>query len=191
MAFSSHLSCPYHKTSTKWHVSLLCSTLTRCNISTHTRPVPLAALAGSVATAAYLDAKFLIRHDLSTGSLAGNVGAAVKYITEQTKKGRLLVYHLIEDHALRNEPDHLFLIFEGKTWTYNQFFQDLQRVGNWLMNDLGVKKGELVAMTGPNTPEYLMLWFALDAIGACPAFINSHLTGQPLLHSVKVRMSLL
>lgn len=43
-------------------------------------------------------------------------------------------------------------MFEGRTWTYKQFFDDLQRVGNWLMNDLGVRKGELVAIDGANSP---------------------------------------
>ena len=54
------------------------------------------------------------------------------------------------------------------------------------MKDLGIRKGELIAIDGPNSPEYLMLWFALDGIGACVSFINCHLTRQPLVHSVKV-----
>ncbi len=81
-------------------------------------------------------------------------------------------------------------MFEGRTWTYKQFFDDLQRVGNWLMNDLGVRKGELVAMDGANSPEYLMLWFALEGVGASISFINCHLTNQPLVHCVKVRQFL-
>jgi len=55
-----------------------------------------------------------------------------------------------------------------------------------LMNDLGVQKGEMVAIDGPNSPEYLMLWYALDGIGACISFVNCHLTGAPLVHSAKV-----
>ena len=54
------------------------------------------------------------------------------------------------------------------------------------MNDLGIRKGELVSINGANSPEYLMLWFALDGIGAPVSFINCHLTSQPLVHSVKV-----
>lgn len=54
------------------------------------------------------------------------------------------------------------------------------------MNDLGVKVGEMVALDGPNSPEYLMMWFALDAMGASPAFINCHLTARPLMHCVQV-----
>lgn len=56
-----------------------------------TCPVPIAALAGSIAATAYLNAKFLIRHDLSVGSLAGSVEAAA-FIAERTKQDRILAY---------------------------------------------------------------------------------------------------
>lgn len=48
----------------------------------------------------------------------------------------------------------------------------------------------MVALNGPNSAEYLMLWFSLEGIGASISFINSHLTGTPLTHSVKVGLSL-
>lgn len=85
-----------------------------------------------------------------------------------------------------DQPDALFLEYEDRSWTYKQFFDDLQRVGNWLINDLGIQKGEIIALDGPNSAEYLMLWFALEGVGAGLSFINSHLTGTPLVHSVKV-----
>lgn len=100
------------------------------------------------------------------------------------------MYYNFEDHASANRPNHLFLECEGRSWTYKQFFADLQRVGNWLMNDLGIRRDEIVAIDGPNSPEYLMLWFALDGIGACPSFINCNLTGQALEHCVKVRTTI-
>ena len=55
--------------------------------------VPIAAaVAGTAAVAAYLDAKYLIRHDLNTGNLAGSAAAAVQYLTEKSLQDRLLVY---------------------------------------------------------------------------------------------------
>jgi acyl-CoA synthetase (AMP-forming)/AMP-acid ligase II len=54
------------------------------------------------------------------------------------------------------------------------------------MNDLGVQVGEMVAIDGGNSPEYYMLWFALDAIGAKISFLNSNLSGAGLVHCVKV-----
>ncbi|KIW13967.1 hypothetical protein PV08_06748 [Exophiala spinifera] len=144
-----------------------------------------AAVAGSLATAAYLDAKYLIRHDLRGGTLAGTKDA-IAYITERTKQNKLLVYHLIEDHALGKNAHTVFLIFEDRQWTYKQFYDDLQRVGNWLLKELDIQPQEIVGLDGGNSPEYLLLWFALESIRACPAFINCNLTAAPLSHSVKL-----
>lgn len=142
-------------------------------------------LAGTVASAAYLDGKYHIRHDLSAGSLNNAAASAQLFIAEREASNKLLLYHCLEEHA-RNQPDRPFLDCEGRSWTYKQFYADLQRVGNWLINDLGVQRDEMVALDGPNSAEYLMLWFALEGIGACVSFVNSHLTGNPLVHSVKV-----
>jgi long-subunit acyl-CoA synthetase (AMP-forming) len=151
-----------------------------------------AGAAGAAALAAYLNAKFHIVYDLKNarGGLAPTQ-AVIDFITERAMKKRVLNYHIWEDQALRNRPNHPFLIFEGKTWTYKEFFDAIIRVGNWLMNDLGVQVGEVVAIDGGNSPEYLMLWFALDAIGASISYINWNLTGAGLVHCTKVRIVLL
>ncbi len=57
------------------------------------------------------------------------------------------------------------------------------------MRDLGVQPGEMVALDGPNSAEYLLLWFALEGIGAGVSYVNSNLTGQPLMHSAKVSLA--
>jgi acyl-CoA synthetase (AMP-forming)/AMP-acid ligase II len=44
----------------------------------------------------------------------------------------------------------------------------------------------MVALDGPNSAEYLLIWFALEGVGGGISFINSHLTGTPLTHSVKL-----
>jgi len=135
----------------------------------------------------YADAKFLIRHDLYSGSLAAVSTAAQKFIDERMRDNRMLVYHNFEYWASNPQTaSNLFLIFEGRTYTYKQFYDQIGRVGNWLIQELGIKKHEIVAIDGGNTPEYLMLWFGLESIGASPAFINCNLTRDPLVHSVKL-----
>jgi acyl-CoA synthetase (AMP-forming)/AMP-acid ligase II len=104
---------------------------------------------------------------------------------------RITTYHILRDQALRNRPDHTFLIFEDRAYTYGQFFQCVTRVGNWLLQELDVQKGDIVALDGGNCPEYLMLWFALEGIGAVPSFVNNNLTSQSLLHCIQVRNYLL
>lgn len=77
-------------------------------------------------------------------------------------------------------------MFEGREWTYRRFWEDVTRVGLWLMNDLGIQRGDIVAVDGGNSPEYIMVWFGLEANGAVPAFVNCNLTSTPLVHSVKI-----
>ncbi|ETI20230.1 hypothetical protein G647_08264 [Cladophialophora carrionii CBS 160.54] len=145
-----------------------------------------AAIAGGLATAAYLDAKFLIRHDLAAGSLGAGQKKAMAFTVERYQQNRMLMYHVFEDQATGRNADQLFLMFEGRSWTYKQFFTEIHKVANWLRNDLGVRAQEIVALDGGNSPEFLMLWFGLEAIRACPAFINCNLTAGPLTHSVKL-----
>ena len=146
--------------------------------------MPLAVAAGGVASALYLNAKLHIHNDITVGGLSPN--EAIEYVTKAFVSDRMLTYHVLEDQANGENRDKLFLIFEDRSWTYAQFFADLQRVGNWLMKDLGIEKEEMVALNGGNTPEYLLLWFALDGIGSCVAFINNNLTAGALMHSIRL-----
>jgi non-ribosomal peptide synthetase component E (peptide arylation enzyme) len=151
-------------------------------------PVPiLAGAAGASALAAYLNAKLHLAHDYKNarGGLAPPPDV-VELLTDRVARKRVLNYHVFEDQALHNIPDQPFLIFEGKTWTYKEFFDCIIRVSNWLMNDLGIGVEEVVAINGGNSPEYFMLWFALDGIGAVPSFVNWQLTGAGLVHCAKV-----
>lgn len=145
-----------------------------------------ATIAGGLATAAYLDARFLIRNDLRTGSATRNQQKAAKFVTKRFAENRGLIYHDFETHALGKNAGNIFLIFEGRSWTYKEFYDDVQLVGNWLMNDLQIKQHEMVALDGPNSPEYVMFLVALSGIGACAAYINSNLTSTPMVHSAKL-----
>ncbi|RMZ77066.1 hypothetical protein DV738_g4617, partial [Chaetothyriales sp. CBS 135597] len=146
--------------------------------------VPLAA--ATVAAAAYLDAKFLIRNDLRLGRASANVAAFFAYLQQKQQEDKMLVYHIFEDRARTPEGDNLFLEFEGRRWTYREFFEQIHPVANWLLNDLGIQPGEIVAVDGGNSPEFLKIWFALEAIRGAPAFVNCNLTGNPLVHSVRL-----
>jgi hypothetical protein len=146
----------------------------------------IAAISGIAATASYLDARFHIRHDLKSGSLNNAAAESMAFIVQKQTEDKMLVYHCLEWWATQDRPKHLFLQFDGSEWTYKQFYLEVQRVGNWLMNDLGIQRDEVVALDGRNSCSYILLWMALEGIGACPAFINSNLTSDSLVHCVKV-----
>jgi len=153
-----------------------------CILKFPVAPIAVAA-AGTIAAAAYLDAKFHIRDDLN---VAGTFLASKRFLNDCITRDRMMTFHVLQDQALHKRPDQLFLIFENQTWTYHEFYRCLLRVGNWLLKDLGIRRGEIVALDGGNSPEYMMLWFALEGIGAIPSFVNNNITGQSLVHCIKV-----
>lgn len=135
--------------------------------------------------AMYADAKFLIRHDVTHGALVPISTAAQKFTEERFRGGEPLIYHDFEHWAKNPKTaDNIFLIFENRTYTYIQFYNLIGRVGNWLIQEYGIQRGEIVALDGGNSPEYLMLWFGIEAIGANAAFVNCNLTKEPLTHCV-------
>lgn len=152
-----------------------------------------AAALGSLTLAGYLDAKFHIRNDIKSLLLSNNPSAGLKYVAQKFKEDRLLLYHVLEDHAANPATaNNLFLIYptDGRTWTYKQFLEDVNKAGNWLFKELGVRKGEMVALDGPNSPEYLIMSFAIDSVGAVASLVNYNLTSQSLEHCIKVRRAL-
>ena len=156
------------------------------NLSASMATLAGAAL-GGLATAAYLDAKFLIRNDLASGSNKREEQRAIKFVTDRFSQDKGLIYDYFSDHALSpTGTKNIALICDGHSWTYRQLYDAIQRVGNWLMHDLGVQRGETIALDAPNSPEYVMLIMAVSAVGASVAYINSHLTATPMVHSVKL-----
>ncbi|KAI0130373.1 fatty-acyl-CoA synthase [Xylariales sp. AK1849] len=142
--------------------------------------------AGAVALAGYFDARYHVRNDLRVGSNKLKMTTAMRFIDGKYKQDKMLIYNIFEDRVGTPMGDHIFLIFEDRQWTYTEFFKALQPIGNWLFKDVGIQKGEMVALDGGNTPEWIMLWLALEGIGASPAFINSNLAAQSLKHSIEL-----
>jgi acyl-CoA synthetase (AMP-forming)/AMP-acid ligase II len=120
------------------------------------------------------------------GSVARKTRELSSFVADEFGKGKGLIYHYFEEHALGDNANNVFLIFEGRAWTYREFYHDVQLVGNWLIHDLGVQRDEMVALDGPNSPQYVMILLALNAIGAASAYINSNLTAAALVHCVEI-----
>lgn len=101
--------------------------------------------------------------------------------------GRGNSFYTVEEHA--NNPkiaNETFLVFEGRTWTFKQFYEQVLRYAGWLHETHNVVSGEIVALDFTNTPAYVFLIVAIWSLGARPALINYSLTSKPLIHCVKV-----
>ncbi|KAI1190722.1 fatty-acyl-CoA synthase [Nemania serpens] len=144
------------------------------------------AAVGALATSMYLDGRFHIRNDLRHEKRKRAGLLTMRDIAQRVRENKLLMYHILEDRVGTPEGDNIWLIFEGRQWTFAEFYTAIQPVANWLLKDLGIEKGEVVVVNGGNSPEYLLVFFALEAIGATSALLNCNLSGDALAHSIKL-----
>lgn len=94
------------------------------------------------------------------------------------------MFYILEGHALGKQANAVFIIFEGKQYTYKETYDLVLKYGTWLKIKHNVKPKEVVAMDMMNSATYVFLWFGIWSIGAKPAFINYNLTGKALAHCV-------
>lgn len=77
----------------------------------------------------------------------------------------------------RRHPGKLALIFEEKEYTYLEFNKLVNRLANGLM-DLGIKKGEKVALMLKNSDHFPISYYALAKIGAVIVPMNFRLVAS-------------
>ena len=82
------------------------------------------------------------------------------------------------DETVRCYGGCTFLVYVAtddsvRRYTYAEFDALVRRTANWFL-ELGIEKGELVALHLHNTPEYLVCWLALAQIGAVSVPLNEH-----------------
>ena len=68
-------------------------------------------------------------------------------------------------------PNKPALIFEGKYFTYKHLNEIVNRAANAL-KELGIKRGERVALFLPNIPEFIISYLGIQKIGAIAVSIN-------------------
>jgi long-chain acyl-CoA synthetase len=73
------------------------------------------------------------------------------------------------------------LFFEGKEISYEQLDETVNRLANGLRN-LGIQKGDRVAIMLPNIPEFVHSFFALQKLGIVAVPFNTMYKGREILH---------
>jgi fatty-acyl-CoA synthase len=81
------------------------------------------------------------------------------------------LFGLIERNAAF-APDKPALHFEGETWSYGAFAQRIEQTARALKSELGVGKGDRVAILSLNRPDYLVLLYACARLGAILVPLN-------------------
>lgn len=78
-----------------------------------------------------------------------------------------------------------YLVFDDKRWSYDAFCAESNRIAHALQRDLGVVKGQPVAIAMRNCPEFLFLFTAITSIGAVVVFLNGWWTTEELEYALK------
>lgn len=145
-------------------------------------PLPLAVPA-AIAGLAYLNAKTGLSYDLR---LLTPAVKAERTLRKRAGDDKLNPFYYLEEYAQGALKDKVYLIFEGRRWTYNEVYQTVLKYGTWLKTKYNVQSKEIVAMDFMNSEKFIFIWFGLWSIGAKPAFINYNLTDKALAHCVHV-----
>ena len=70
-------------------------------------------------------------------------------------------------------------------WTYEETGQTVDRVATALDN-LGVKKGDALAFLMPNSPQYIICYYACQKLGVIPVGINPTYKSLEILHFMEI-----
>lgn len=90
---------------------------------------------------------------------------------------------LLEPH-FRARPDRPALIGESGSMTWSEFDAFANRVANWAVAE-GLSRGDVVALSMENRPEFIGIWLGLSRIGVVSALLNTNLTGERLAHCMR------
>ena len=89
----------------------------------------------------------------------------------------------LEGHA-KQRPDALFCEQDDVQVSFAQARTRARRIARVLLDE-GVQPGDVVALVGGNSPDYLLILLGIVYAGAAAALINPELRGEPLAHALR------
>jgi len=92
------------------------------------------------------------------------------------------LFSLLANAAARH-PDRPATAFFGKHMSYQRLFHETERFSS-VLAELGVLKGDRVALILPNSPQYLMAYYAAVRLGAIVVGNNPLYTERELAHQL-------
>ncbi len=88
----------------------------------------------------------------------------------------------VRAHAAR-DPRGLALLHDDARWTWSDLARRTSDVA-WTLERAGVGRGDVIALLGPNAPDYFGWVLGATRAGATAALVNTHLEGRPLHHAI-------
>lgn len=90
------------------------------------------------------------------------------------------IFHFLEESA-NSFPDKPCTIFKGAEISYHEMKMITDELAAALV-DLGVEKGDRVGVLIPNTPQFVMAYFAVLKAGGVVVATNPQYTGREIVH---------
>lgn len=87
--------------------------------------------------------------------------------------------------AVEKNPNGVAVGFEDRYYTYKEFNAWANQLAYYFL-DLGLKKGDVIAVNIENRPELLITVLAAAKIGVCSALVNTSQRGRVLTHSINL-----
>ena len=87
---------------------------------------------------------------------------------------------LVNVDAVGPVGDRDYLVYEDERYTYEQIFRRVCTLSEKLRSEFGVRKGDRVAIAMRNYPEWVMTFWAAQAIGAVAVPLNAWWTASEL-----------
>jgi fatty-acyl-CoA synthase len=69
--------------------------------------------------------------------------------------------------------------------TYRALAQRANRYARWALSQR-LQPGDVVCLLMENCPDYMAAWLGLTRVGVTVALLNTHLSGESLLHSIRI-----
>lgn len=79
----------------------------------------------------------------------------------------------LRDLFTDTRSDEAFIVYGSERYSFNETFEQSARVANLLVNSYGIKKGDRVAISMRNFPEWIFAFNAVTSIGAIAVAMNA------------------
>jgi len=85
----------------------------------------------------------------------------------------------------REHGDRPALVSERERFTFREWNARADQYARWA-REIGLQKGECVALLMPNRPEYYAVWLGIARAGGVTALLNTNLSGAGLAHCINI-----
>jgi long-chain acyl-CoA synthetase len=81
--------------------------------------------------------------------------------------------------------DETYLIYEQERYSFSESWQRASQIATALVNDCGIKKGDRVAISMRNYPEWTLAFSAITSIGAVAVAMNALWTAEEMRYGLE------